>query len=472
MMISLSILTIISFTGCMTKKSDLPVSLTIWHYYNGMQQQAFSDLISEFNETAGLREGIFIEAYCKGSISDLRNSVIEASEHRVGADEMPDIFLAYADSAYDLYKKNLITDLSPYISKKERSKYIESYLQEGDLSHNGSLMLFPVAKSTEVLMVNMTDYAPFASACNIGEQDLTTWESITDIAEKYYNYTDSLTKTPNDGKAFFGRDSIANYIFIGSSQLGENLFSVESNQLSLNINHDAMRRIWDNYYVPYVSGHFAALGRFRSDDAKTGDIIALVGSSSGASYFPNSVTRADGSSYKIEAKVFPLPNFEGCDKFAVQQGAGMAVTKSDERTERAAVTFLKWFTESKQNLRFCANTGYLPVKENTNDIALLHAAIKSDDIQISPIVEDTLEVGMEMSKTYHFYTNEAFDNAYEFREIVEDSMTNFANTDLDIINALVRSGEDRQKALKPFLDDDHFELWLDAFENDLSREGI
>ena len=40
-----------------------PVSLTVWHYYNGAQQAAFDQLISEFNATEGKEKGIYVEGY-------------------------------------------------------------------------------------------------------------------------------------------------------------------------------------------------------------------------------------------------------------------------------------------------------------------------------------------------------------------------------------------------------------------------
>ena len=33
-----------------------PVSLTLWHYYNGAQQAAFDELVEEFNATAGQKK--------------------------------------------------------------------------------------------------------------------------------------------------------------------------------------------------------------------------------------------------------------------------------------------------------------------------------------------------------------------------------------------------------------------------------
>ena len=41
---------------------DHPVSLKIWHYYNGTQQAIFDNLVDEFNATKGKDEGISVQA--------------------------------------------------------------------------------------------------------------------------------------------------------------------------------------------------------------------------------------------------------------------------------------------------------------------------------------------------------------------------------------------------------------------------
>lgn len=41
---------------------DHPVSLRIWHYYNGTQQAIFDNLVDEFNATKGKDEGISVQA--------------------------------------------------------------------------------------------------------------------------------------------------------------------------------------------------------------------------------------------------------------------------------------------------------------------------------------------------------------------------------------------------------------------------
>ena len=83
---------------------------------------------------------------------------------------------------------------------KEKNITVESYSQ-------GS-KIFPVAKSTELLFLNDTDWKLFAAATGAQYSDLETVEGLVKTAEAYYNWTDAQTDTPNDGKALFGRDAI------------------------------------------------------------------------------------------------------------------------------------------------------------------------------------------------------------------------------------------------------------------------
>ena len=62
------------------------------------------------------------------------------------------------------------------------------------------------------MILNSTDWKPFAQATGVQLSDLETMEGVAEVGRQYYEWTDSLTGTPNDGKAFWGRDAMANYI--------------------------------------------------------------------------------------------------------------------------------------------------------------------------------------------------------------------------------------------------------------------
>ena len=131
-----------------------PVNITIWTYYNGEQLEAFNALVDEFNSTVGKEQGITVESSSHGSVTDLENNVLASAEGKVGAEAMPNIFSAYADTAYALDEMGQIADLSDYLSEEDRAAFIEDYLSEGDFSGSGSIKIFPVAKSAELLFLN------------------------------------------------------------------------------------------------------------------------------------------------------------------------------------------------------------------------------------------------------------------------------------------------------------------------------
>lgn len=470
-LVTLSSILGISLCSCSTReKAEAPASIIVWHYYNGAQQQIFDELVQEFNETVGNENHIVVEAESQGSVAELTEKVKNAIYDKIGADEVPDIFAAYADTAYEIDKEGMAADLSQYLTEDDLKQYVSAYLEEGRFTDDGSLKIFPVAKSTELLMLNATEWDQFCSATGTDDSCLSTWEGIAQAAEKYYNWTDEQTPDiPDDGRTFFGRDAFANYMIIGSKQLGTEIFHVENGNVELQIDSQVMRKLWDNFYVPYINGYYGAYGRFRSDDMKTGDLAAMICASSGATYFPTEVTYEDGSTDPIEGAVYPLPNFEGTQPTAVQQGAGMVVTKSDEAREQAAVTFLKWITQPEQNVRFAISSGYMPVTYEGNSQKAIDKAISESPETVSPIVQKSLAIGVDMTNEYTLYTSPAFEHGFEARNILETSMMEKAVVDRNAIAELIRQGITRAEAVAQYNTDDNFNTWLAEFTNELHR---
>ncbi len=84
--------------GCEKKdpyglSSKDPVTISVWHYYNGVQKEEFDKLVRAFNENEGREKGIVVKAYNKGSIDELSNTINESIEHRVGSDPFLMFFL-------------------------------------------------------------------------------------------------------------------------------------------------------------------------------------------------------------------------------------------------------------------------------------------------------------------------------------------------------------------------------------------
>lgn len=457
------------FAGCgeSSASDGEPVSIEIWHYYNGSLQNSFDKMIENFNSTVGAENGITVSAHSQGSIAELETAVLNSAQKQVGSSELPNIFASYADTAYEIEKLGILADLDRYFTPEEQSEYIDSYIEEGRIGSGGELYIFPIAKCTETFMLNKTEWDTFAAATGASVEDMRTVEGITDTSRKYYEWTDSLTPDiPGDGRALYGRDALANMFIIGSKQLGHEIFRVENGSVTVDLDESAMRKIWDNYYVPYISGYFRADGKYRSDDVKVGNIISLIGSTSSAVYFPDEVTD-DSGAHAIEAEILPFPVFEGGQTVSVQQGAGMVVTKSTSEEEAAAVLFLKWFTEPENNIAFSAESGYLPVKKQANDYDYYKETAEKLGIEVVGTNDAVIKEAFDRISQSGLYTSKAFDGCQEARKILEYSLADKAAADRAAVEEHMKLDMSLEEAAAMYNTDENFAEWYAQLKADI-----
>lgn len=469
---SAAVLTMLTMAGCTAKEKPLlspknPVNITIWTYYNGAQLSAFNEALEQFNETRGKELGIVASGFSQGSVNDLQENVMNAVSGKVGAEEVPNIFAAYADTAYEIDRMGQLVDLAPYLTEEQRAQYIDGYLEEGDFDGSGSIRIFPTAKSTELFLLNETDWNTFADATGASFSDFATMEGLVETAKRYYEWTDSLTEAPNDGKAFYGRDAMANYFLIGGMQLGCEFFPVKDGTVSIHFDRDVVRKLWDAYYVPYVKGYFTSSGRFRSDDIKTGNVLAFTGSSSGATFFPKKVTTEEAE-YDINMRVFPAPQFAGSAGYAVQQGAGMAVTKQSEAEIRASVEFLLWFSQGERNIRFSIDSGYMPVMKASNNMDAIHAQA----CDIDQTMEAVLTAAVDTVQNNTLYTTKAFRSGVAARAILENCLSDQAAADRAAVKQELAAGKTLEEAVEPFVSDSWFDAWYQRVLGELNALEI
>ena len=121
-LVLISLLMFFAVTGCSNEDKNLldkddPTTIQVWHYYNGAQQEEFNRLVDEFNKTVGKEKGIIVEGSGQGTISDLERNVLDSINGKAGAADIPNIFAAYGDTAYQVDKLGYSVDLNKYFSK-------------------------------------------------------------------------------------------------------------------------------------------------------------------------------------------------------------------------------------------------------------------------------------------------------------------------------------------------------------------
>lgn len=438
-----------------TQKQKI-ITLEIWNFYNSNQKIAFDNKVKLFNETIGKDFGIYVKTLGLGSIKEVAEEILNSCNEKVGARNKPHIVALYGETAYKLNKHNHLLALDSYFTQDERSLFVDSFIEEGRLYDNGTLMILPLLKSTQLFYYNKTAWDAFYKAKNISISDINTMEDLVNVAGIYYNWTDSLTPTiPNDGKALYGRDSMDNYILFGLYQLGHPL-----TQDIQSIDKNSFKILWDNYYIPYIKGWFLSNLRYRTDDLKMGKIIALTGSSVAINFFSTQVIHPDNTSENIEIGVYKDFLFKNAVHDAViQQGAGLAVINNSKKENDAAVFFLKWLMHSDILTDLAITSSYTPSLKKELQFNTLQQTLLRNNIT-APHKIEAAQLAAQVLLSKQTFAPKPFEKSYQLRSLFINTLSDYAKKDRIIVQERLAQGMSLTEALGNFTSEHYFNDWF------------
>lgn len=399
-------LSIFFLSGCnMLSKTSLdpkePITLTMWHVYGSQTESPMNDMIAEFNKTVGKEKGVIINITSVSNSSDIEEALWNAADEVPGAASLPDIFTTYPNAVLQMNPTVELLDFNEYFSKEELSSYVPAFLEEGMIEDK--LLVFPLAKSTELMFVDQTLLDRFFEDSEYTMADLQTYDSLWKVCESYYTWSDAQTPdVPNDGTTLFMHNDILHYFTMGLAAQGLEAFDGEQ----LNTSSEEFKSLWMPYAKAAIYGGVSLLPGYASDPMRTGEVIASVSSSAGILYHSDTVTYEDNTSEKIELNVYPAPLYgTESQNLLYQRGVGLcAVHSDDERKNEAAVLFAQWITESENNLNFTTSAGYLPVTNNAYDNLVKTGVEKIDNAQYQKLYSAVNSV----HGSYGFFTPPQF----------------------------------------------------------------
>ena len=370
--------------ACGEKKTE-PTTVTLWHVYGGEVTSPLNALVDEFNRTVGQEQGIRVRVDSVSNTNVIHESVLAAAYDDPGASELPDLFISYPKTVLALPDENILVDYHDYFSDEELDAFLPEFLKEGTV--NGRLAVLPIAKSTEILYVNKTAFDRFAAATGASIDDLSTWEGLYALAERYKDWS--------NGKCFFVHDYHFNYFQVGVESLGEDFFSKSGLAFGPKFAY-----AWEPYAKAALTGSLWLGSGYATEPLRTGDAIVSVASSASVLYYSDVVTYPDNSTEQVEIISLPCPTFEDGEKLVMQRGAGVCTVKSTPECEKACMTFLKWLTEPKRNVDFVTELGYMPVTKAGFDEYLPDAIKTLSD----PMYASLYEAFLRTRQDYTFYT--------------------------------------------------------------------
>lgn len=410
----LGVLIVMGVSGCGKGTMKEPVTVTIWHVYGGQAESLLNDMIAQFNETVGKEENIQVQVGSVTNTNTIHESVLSSAFDDPGAEELPDMFVSYPKTVLAMPDDSVLVDYRDYFSEEELDSFIPAFLTEGQI--NGRQLILPVAKSTEVMFVNKTAFDRYAKDSGASLADLENWEGVFRLAADYTKWTDE--QTPNiegDGKPFFVHDYHFNYFQVGVESLGESFFTKDGTGLAFG---PAFEQVWEPYASAAVQGGIWLRGGYATEPLRTGDAIVSVASSASVLYYSDMVTYADNTTEKVNIISMTCPVFENGENLVMQRGAGICTVKSTPEREKACMTFLKWLTDSKRNVEFVTQLGYMPVKQEAFEKYLPDAIEQLQD----PMYQSLYQAFLQTQEQYTFYTAPKYEDYLELETRFEDQI--------------------------------------------------
>ena len=125
---------------------------------------------------------------------------------------------------------------------------------------------------------------------------LKTWEGLAQAAGMYYEWS--------GGSPFLGMNAFNDFASLTAAQLGEGIRWTQDGS-EFNYSRDTARRVWDAYYVPHIKGWYESR-TYNQDGIKSGRLMAYIGSSAGAGFFPQVVIEDEKQSHPSPAAAMPI----------------------------------------------------------------------------------------------------------------------------------------------------------------------
>ena len=141
----------------------------------------------------------------------------------------------------------------------------------------------------------------------------------------------------------------------------------------------------------------------------------------------------------------------------------MVVTETTKEEEYASVLFLKWFTESENNIRFSCASGYLPVKKEANSLGAVDKVVKEQGLEIPDKTYDVLDSLFGTLETAVPYTTKAFEHGTEARKVLEYNLADKAAEDRAAIQELIAQGQTLEEACASYISEESFQNWYNDF---------
>lgn len=346
--IILSILCVLSagllFTSA--KKAKAPVTVEIWHTYNGKQAACLNDIADRFNAS----QTEYKVEVKNQDYSGFADTVYNAVANGIG----PSIIFNYGTTAVDYANEGLAINIKKYIDKdtkkgdKQMKNLIDSLPEAMKTDvlgfEDGGIYYLPGCTTGPVFFYNQTIFK------ELGLKVPSNWEELAQVSKTIYE---------KKGIPGFHSDGLVDNIqeMIMHNKLG--YIDVENKKITFA--GDKLAEIYDWYADNCKKGYFSfnTIGRYSSEDLANGDIASFSGSCVNDQY----IQMVEGKGKLGMAKWI-------AGDFYTAWNRGPIFLHRNDKVDKGTYEFTKFFFQSENIVKWAiANSAICPygIAENNEE---------------------------------------------------------------------------------------------------------
>ena len=346
--IILSILCVLSagllFTSA--KKAKAPVTVEIWHTYNGKQAACLNDIADRFNAS----QTEYKVEVKNQDYSGFADTVYNAVANGIG----PSIIFNYGTTAVDYANEGLAINIKKFIDKdtkkgdKQMKNLIDSLPEAMKTDvlgfEDGGIYYLPGCTTGPVFFYNQTIFK------ELGLKVPSNWEELAQVSKTIYE---------KKGIPGFHSDGLVDNIqeMIMHNKLG--YIDVEDKKITFA--GDKLAEIYDWYADNCKKGYFSfnTIGRYSSEDLANGDIASFSGSCVNDQY----IQMVEGKGKLGMAKWI-------AGDFYTAWNRGPIFLHRNDKVDKGTYEFTKFFFQSENIVKWAvANSALCPygIAENNEE---------------------------------------------------------------------------------------------------------
>ena len=331
-----------------TKNSDGKVEVDFWYSGGKTAVNVVQDIVDEFNESQDKYE---IKTTTQADYTE----TYEKLQAGIAGNNAPDMALLDVDKSRNLSEKNLIADLSGYVEADtdfNADDFLPVFYNQGQ-DENGKLFALPAYGTTQVLYYNVEAF----KNAGIDPESIETWQDLAEAAKK-------MTKA--DG-SFIGWEPMWGYANLVDASLSNGASLLSEDGKTCLINSKEWVEVWESFRTWIHDDKIMKVNSGGQGWEYWYTTIDDVLQNKAGGYTGSSGDQADLDFSIVQAMEQPGFNDNSSAPTADALQLVMLEQSSDEE-KQGAFEFMKYFTSAESQAQWSMNTGYIPVRESTQEV--------------------------------------------------------------------------------------------------------